>query len=129
MTQLSEDFFLEISEAMRMSEKQSAGNGNEDRKGQPCTAGSHATRLHAPFEDSQGNDKHGKKNDAAALRDPQESPRSRRGQAARFSGSLSKKRNAERPKKASGQCRAQETFPACAASASNPIERTTMPAQ
>src|SRR5260370_392793 len=61
MTQLREDFFLEISKAMRMSEKQSAGNGDEDRKGQPCTAGSHAARLHAPLEDSQGNDEHGEK--------------------------------------------------------------------
>src|SRR6266436_4408132 len=61
MTQLSEDFFLEISKAMRMSEKQSAGNGDEDRKGQPCTAGSHAAPMHAPLEDSQDNDEHGEK--------------------------------------------------------------------
>src|SRR6266481_391772 len=61
MTQLSEDFFLDISEAMRMSEKQSTGNGDEDRKGQPCTARSHAARLYPPLEDSQDNDEHGEK--------------------------------------------------------------------
>src|SRR5258708_2996872 len=46
---------------MRMREKQSAGNGDENRKGQPRTAGSHATCLHAPFEYRQGDDQHGEK--------------------------------------------------------------------
>src|SRR5229473_2757020 len=61
MTQLGEDFFLEVSEAMRMGKKQCAGNGDKDWKGQPCTAGSHAARLHAPLEDGQGDDQQGEK--------------------------------------------------------------------
>src|SRR6267378_8090559 len=38
-----------------MSEEQSAGNGDKDRKNQSCTAGGDAACLHAPFEYRQSN--------------------------------------------------------------------------
>src|SRR5258708_16618015 len=44
-----------------MGEKQSAGNGDEDRKGETSTAGNDPARLHAPFKYRQGNDEHGEK--------------------------------------------------------------------
>src|SRR6266404_6334418 len=53
MTQLSEDFFLEISEAMRMSEKQSAGNGDEDRKESPRSRRGQAARFRDRFEERE----------------------------------------------------------------------------
>src|SRR5690349_21536539 len=51
------------------------------------------------------------------------------GPSGQTSGSLLKKRKTERPRKSSGQFRAQEIFPACARSASKPTDRTMIPAQ
>ena len=44
-----------------MREEQSAGNGDEDRKDQPCTAGGNAARLNAPFKNRQSDYEQGEK--------------------------------------------------------------------
>src|SRR5467141_1979080 len=111
-----------------MGEKQRAGNGDEDRKNQPSAAGGDAARLHAPFKNSQRDYEQGEKpmQQDLGIRKRRPEPK---GTKRQVSGSLRRKRNAERPKKASGQLRAQEICPACATRARRPMARTTMPAQ
>jgi len=84
--------------------------------------------LHAPFEDSQGNDKHGKKNDAAALRDPQESPEADGAKRPGF-GIASKKEKCREAKKGQRPIARPGNFSCLRRERQQSIERTTMPAQ
>src|SRR5207245_202351 len=61
VAQLGEDFLLEVPEAVGMSEKQSAGNGDQNGKRQPSATGFDAASLHAPLKNRQSNYQHGKK--------------------------------------------------------------------
>ena len=56
VTELGEDFFFYVAEAVGVREKESAGDGDESWENEASALSGDAAGLHAPFKDRQGDD-------------------------------------------------------------------------